>query len=381
MIISGLILSCNSKNADEHSADEEHMHEENVVHLSEKQFEALGIEIGPLGMRNMNSYVETNGRLTLPPQSEATVTAVIGANVSDIKVIEGDKIKKGQVLAYLSHPDILKLQSEYVKKWSDLDYMKEEYQRQKTLYEEKVNSGREYQKVRSEYISLQSEVKSLESTLELLNIAPKDVLDGKMYKQISLRSPIKGYVRTVQVRIGQYVKPEQQLFEIVDNSHIHAHFLVYEKDIHKVKIGQKVRFTVASMPDQEKEAVIFSVGRVFESDPKAVEIHAEIENEEDVLISGTYCRGRIITDDVKTAAMPEEAVIREGNRKYIFKASRLEGEWEFKPVEVITGIASDSWLEIRLMEDLPENTPFAYNSAYYILSEWKKGEEGHGHSH
>ena len=32
-----------------------------------------------------------NGTLEVPPQNEAAITSVIGANVTSIKVIEGDK--------------------------------------------------------------------------------------------------------------------------------------------------------------------------------------------------------------------------------------------------------------------------------------------------
>ena len=49
------------------------------------------------------------GNLEVPPQNEATVTAIVGSNVTLIKVIEGDKVSKGQVLAYLSHPNLIKI--------------------------------------------------------------------------------------------------------------------------------------------------------------------------------------------------------------------------------------------------------------------------------
>ena len=85
---------------EEHGDD----HEEEV-HFSEQQYASLNMKIDSLRYRNINSYVQANGQLEVPPQNEAIVTAVIGSNVKSIKVIEGDKVKKGQVLAYLSHPD------------------------------------------------------------------------------------------------------------------------------------------------------------------------------------------------------------------------------------------------------------------------------------
>lgn len=105
-------------------------HEEEV-HFSEKQFHILDMITDTLPMRNVSSYVDASGRLEVPPQNEATVTAIIGANVSSIEVIEGDKVSKGQVLAYISHPDLINLQTAYINSWSQLQYLELEYQRQK----------------------------------------------------------------------------------------------------------------------------------------------------------------------------------------------------------------------------------------------------------
>ena len=80
-------------------------HVEEVM-LSAQQFEALQMETNTLQDRKMTGFVEANGQLEVPPQNEAMVTSVVGANVVSIEVIEGDEVKKGQILAYLSHPNI-----------------------------------------------------------------------------------------------------------------------------------------------------------------------------------------------------------------------------------------------------------------------------------
>ena len=89
------LLACQNQ-AKEKAISKEQHHEEEILHLSKKQFEALGLKVDGMAQRNLNAFVETNGQLTLPPQSEANVSAVIGANITRIKVIEGDQIKKGQ---------------------------------------------------------------------------------------------------------------------------------------------------------------------------------------------------------------------------------------------------------------------------------------------
>ncbi len=111
----------NSEIKKEHSEGEA----EEVI-LTAKQFDALQMEIDTLQMRNMSGYVKANGQLEVPPQNEATITTVVGANVVSIEVFEGDKVNKGQTVAYLSHPNIIQKQTDYLNAYSNSQFLKKE---------------------------------------------------------------------------------------------------------------------------------------------------------------------------------------------------------------------------------------------------------------
>ena len=72
---------------------EEELSVEGEVHLSELKKNSIGIKVDVIPTRPLSGVVEANGQLEVPPQHEATVTAILGANVTAIKVIEGDKVK------------------------------------------------------------------------------------------------------------------------------------------------------------------------------------------------------------------------------------------------------------------------------------------------
>ncbi|NBG65721.1 efflux RND transporter periplasmic adaptor subunit [Acidiluteibacter ferrifornacis] len=388
----GLIACGSSENQEnnhghDHDGEESHgemaekkNHEEDKgVHFSITQFNALEIKIDTIPQRSVAAYVETNGQLEVPPQNEASVTAIIGANISSIKVIEGDKVEKGQVLAYINHPELIQLQSNYNSNWNELQYLELEFNRQQKLYDEKVGSGKELQRIKSDYQSKKSLVNGLAAQLKLLGISTTSVKNGKIIEQIAVRSPIEGYVRLVEIKTGQYVTPQTELFEIVNLEHIHADFMVFEKDIAKVQEGQKIRFKVESI-EKELNASVYSVGKNFEQNPKAIHIHAEIENKSGLLLPGMYVRGKILTADSMGMALPEAAVIRDNGKDYIFSAKKeSEDEWEFTPIEVIAGLTSDGWTEIKPLEVIPKSTKVAWNNAYYILAEMQKGEAEHSH--
>lgn len=350
------------------------------VMLSASQYDALDMKIDTLTNRVMSGFVEANGHLEVPPQSEATVTPVIGGNVSSIKVIEGDEVKKGEVLAYLSHPDIIKVQTDYINTMNRLEFLEKDFARQQKLYEAGVGSGETFQKAQSQLESSRGELRGMEAQLRQLNINPSNLKNGNIQQQIAILSPIEGAVQKVNIKTGQFVQAQANMFEIINTHHVHADLMVFEKDVAKVEKGQKVYFTIASQPEKEWIASILSVGKNFEQDPKALHVHAEIKDRTKNLVPGMYVRGKIAVDSIKTSAFPEAAIAKKGDKFFVFTAESEGDAWSFKPVEIIPGTSDDNWTEVDFMNDLPEDTKFAYNNAYYLMAEMNKGEGG-GHHH
>jgi len=390
MVLAIFVSACGNKENhnenDGHSHDEEEKtevneehHDEDEVMLSQQQFDALKMKIDTLALRNMSGYVEANGTLEVPPQNEAAITTVVGANVVSIEVIEGDKVNKGQVVAYLSHPNIIKLQTDYLNAYSNSNFLKKNYERQQKLYEAGVGSGANFQKAEAEYEASKAMVNGMQAQLKILNVNTSSVRNGTIAQRIALRSPIEGFVQKVEVKTGQYVEPQTELFDIVNTHHVHADLMVFEKDVYKVQKGQKVNFTVQSIPDTELTAEIYSVSKTFEDNPKAVHVHAEIENKKGNLIPGMYIQGKIQVDNTQTKALPESAIIKEGERYYVFSVEKENDDWSFKPIEVVLGTKDGDWVSVQFTENIESNTKFAYNNAYYLNAEMKKGEAEHAH--
>ncbi|QWG09157.1 efflux RND transporter periplasmic adaptor subunit [Flammeovirga kamogawensis] len=363
----------------EHGEAEEHGEHEEEVHLSMLQYKSMDMEVGKMPTMHIGDYVLTNGTLEVPPQNEAAVTAVIGANVISIKVIEGEKIKKGQVLAYLNHPNLIRLQTDYTSKWNQLKFMEEDYKRQKKLFDENVGSGREYQKSSATYYAMRGDVKGLEAQLKMLRLNLKRIQEGHIYENVPVVSPLSGYIKLVEVKTGQYVDPQKELFEVINLDDIHVDLMVYEKDIAKVEVGQNVYFKTEIKPDVAMRAKIFNIGKSFENDPKAIHLHADIIDQKDELLPGTYVRGKIMVNDKLTLALPEEALVQEGDKMYFFTAEIEGNEWSFKPQEVIVGSKDNGFAQVKLLKEINSDAKVALNNAYYLMAEMKKSEAEHVH--
>jgi len=358
---------------------DDHAHEEEVK-LTQKQIDILYSKIGRVIKQNMSGYIEVNGKLGVPPQNEAVVTSVLGANINSIKAIEGDKVNKGQVLAYISHPTIITMQTDYLQTYNKLTFLEQDFNRQKKLYEANVGSGRDYQLAQSAYSSAKGLAKGLESQLALLGVSAKSVRNGNISQVAPVRSPINGFIEKVEIKSGQYVQPQTPLFEVVNTEHIHADLMVFEKDISKVENGQTVQFTIESIGSKELTAKIYSVGKSFEEGPKALHVHAEIENKDKNLIPGMYVNARILTDDSLEQALPEDAIFQEGEQYFVFTAEKEDdGSWGFAPKEVLVKNTSNGFTAFDFVAPLEKETLVAQSGAYYLMAELKKSEAEHTH--
>jgi len=349
------------------------------VMISQAQYKALDIKKGNLQSRVMSGYVEVNGQLEVPPQSEASVTTVFGANITKILVIEGENVKKRQTLAYITHPDIIEIQSEFLNSYNDMELKEKEFERQEKLYKAGVGSGELYKRSEATLKSAKGRYNGLRSQVEILNLNPSTILNGNIQRNVPLVSPIEGAIQKVNIKTGQFVEAQTNLFEIVNTHHVHVDLRVFEKDVSKVKQGQTVKFTVESLPGTELTAEILSISKTFENDPKALHAHAEIENKPENLIPGMYVRGRILISDKEITALPEDAIVRDNGKYFIFTVEKEGNDWSFKPVEVRTGTQDAGWIQVDLLNPISENAEITYNNAYYLMAEMQKGEGGHSH--
>src|SRR5690625_332867 len=364
---------------------------EGTVSLTSMQRETIGLELGALQSRNLSGTIKVNGELKLPPQYEADISAIVGGNVNNIQVIEGDEVRQGQTLALLEHPNFVQMQVDLQQSSSRLNYLQQEYERRQNLYEEGVGSGRDFQEAQAEYISTKANIEGLKAKLNMLNLDVEKILDGTIYQDIPVIAPIGGFIKSVNIRIGKYVTPGDVLFEVVDISQILADLRVFEKDVSKVEVGQKVYFTVSNAPNREYTATIYAVGKTFEEGPKAIHVQAEIEGGAEGLIPGQYIEGRIAVNNVSSPALPEAAIVGEGEESYIFiktgEASHQEesredandNSWVFKQIQITTGVQDNGWVAVNFFEPLPDSARVAYYGAYKQISVMDKSETGNSH--
>jgi membrane fusion protein, heavy metal efflux system len=366
-----------------HPADEER--NSKSVELTQEQFKSTGIKLGPFEKKNLKSVVRANGYLKLPPQNIASASTFMGGVVKKIHVIEGNYVKQGQTLAALQHPDFIKLQEEYLKTKENLSFLEKEYNRQKALSQENVSSGKVFQQAEANYKSEGSRLNSLQDQIEMLGISIDELNEGRLTSQIPVKAPIEGYISKININTGSFAEPVKQLFEIVDNSHIHVDLMVYEKDWYRVKIGQKVFFEMPNQSNSQVEGIVFAVGKSFDEKTKSLAIHAEITNNKKYgLVPGIYVNALIDIGANTVNALPDEAIVKTGGLEYIFvlRGKHQENNEEvyiFEMNEVKTGTSELGYTEVQVLEPFEAGAQIVTGGAYYLLSKMKSGEGGEEH--
>jgi len=371
------------------------VHSENnlkEVELNEAQFEASEIVLGTFTAKNLSEVINANGYTKLPPQNQADVSVFVSGIVKSIAIIEGQAVKKGQLVATIESPEFTRMQEQYLTSKSNLEFLKLEYERQQILSEEEVSAKKVFQKTKSEYEIEKARFNSLRRQLTTLNINTSATPSST----VPVLAPMSGYITEVNIKIGSNVEAGKSLLNIVDNSQLHVDLLVYEKDLHKVKTGQNVRFVLTNQDNSEIIGKIFSVGKAFENETKSVAVHADISNEKQQLIPGMYVNALIDVGDSKVNALPLEAIVKADGRAFIFvlegihkesaahdhdKAEQKSKAYHFQRIEVKTGTSQLGFVQTTVLQQIAPDAKIVLNGAYYIQSHLAKSEGGGGHAH
>ena len=342
------------------------------ITLTKDKIERSGIVLGKIEKQLLSDDVHARGKVKVLPQNRASVVAFMGGVIKQIKVNAGQMVQKGQLLATYASPELINIQEDYIRAKSGLDYISKNYERQKNLMDKQINSEKEFQNIEAEFISAKGNFSACQAKIELLNLNSEMLDRGEISQKIAILSPINGLVSNVNVNIGKYAEEQEVLFEIINNTKVVLEIMVFEKDIHLVKEGQRVTFSPTTQTSLQFEAKVTALGAMVEPDARVIKVVAEIEKVDKNLVPGLFVSTEIHTSEQYLDALPEEAVIIESELdKYGFYTTDDPNaeETTFHRFDLITGYAEDGYVHVQPKSTLPENARIVLSGIYYIKSE------------
>lgn len=341
----------------------------NKINITKQQFEGEKMAFGSISEQEFNETVKTNGMIDVPPHNKSSVTTFIGGYITKTPLLVGDKVKKGQLLVTLENPEYVEIQQNYLEVSEQLTYLKSEYTRQKTLYDENITSQKNFLKAESTYKSNLAHYNGLRKKLEMMHINPSSVEHGQITSTINLYASIEGYITKVNVSNGTYVSPSDIVMEIVDTDHIHLELSVFEKDILKIKKDQIIRFKIPEASNDTFIAEVHLVGTTIDDKSRRVKVHGHIDNTQTNFIVGMFVEAEILVSNSKSLALPKEAVINSEDSFFVLiLKNETDTEYKFEKIKIDQGRETESFVEVLNSVDLKDKQILT-KGTYMLLSE------------
>ncbi|MFV0247825.1 MAG: efflux RND transporter periplasmic adaptor subunit [Tenacibaculum sp.] len=371
----------NDEHEDDEHEDDEHEDDEheNEIHLTKAQILAADIQTAVLEKKSLRNRIAVTGTIEAPPQNKATLYAPLEAFVHHTELLSGDKVFKGQTVAILQHPNFIKLQYSYLEAVNNRNVAKADYERKKILFEEDIVSKKSFQASQATFKSLQSLVKSYASQLKMVGLLPSQVSEKGIQQYVHIKSPITGYVVQNSLNKGKFLSANSEMMEIIDNKHIHAELKVFGTDVSKIKKGDEFVFKPSGI-NKEYSGYIKLISQKVNDISKTVDMHGHFEDSEGLLNPGMFINAEILLKaNEKMFALPEEAIIENEGKNFIFVAKTAE---EFMPLEITTGISDKGLVEIKSIENNNFNLTAVIKGAHFLKGKMlQMGGEMEGHAH
>jgi cobalt-zinc-cadmium efflux system membrane fusion protein len=365
-----IITSCGDKTIQEKEPAKNNI--DYTVTLTSAQFKNATIQIGKLEKREISTTLTLNGKIDVPPQNMISVSTPFGGFLKSTKLLPGMHVKKGEVIASMEDQQYIQLQQDYLTAKSKLLYTENEYNRQKELNQSKASSDKVYQQTELEFKTQKISVNALSEKLRLINLNPESLTESNLSRSINVYSSIDGFVSKVNVNIGKYVNPSDVLFELINPEDIHLNLKVFEKDLEKLFIGQKLLTFNNNQPDKKYPCSIILIGQDLSAD-RSADVHCHFEDYDKTLFPGMYMNAEVQIKQSNVFAINEDAIVNYEGKDYIFISTGMQ---RYTMIEVKKGSSDNAFTEVNAIDGKDiSNSVVVKKGAYSLLMQLKNKSE------
>lgn len=361
------LLACGNKQNKEEAKTEEPVSDE--VTFTEAQKKNAAVGTGAIEQKQISSVLKLNGKIDVPPQNIVSVSVPLGGYLKGTKLLPGMYVRQGEAIATVEDPQYIQLQQDYLTARARYTFLENEYVRQRDLNKGKAASDKVFQQAEADYQGQKVLINALAQRLKLVGIEPTKLNENNISRSVSIHAPINGFVSKVNVNIGKYVSPTEVLFELINPTDIHLSLRVFEKDLDKLFIGQKLMAYTNNETGKKYNCEIILISRDLSAD-RAAEVHCHFEEYDKKLLPGMYMNAELQVSNNQVWALPESAVVRFENKQYIFIAKGNK----YTMTEVQTGEEEQGYIEIVNGANL-KGQDIVTKNAYNILMALKNKPE------
>jgi len=301
-----------------------------VVTLSPTQRALANIRTVQVALTASTTEVVANGRVTVDERRVAQVTSYTAGRIEQLYVnFTGDSVVRGRVVATIYSPDLYATQQEYLLALANRERMRSAgFAQARTAAGDLVDSTRR--------------------RLQLFGMTAGQIdrlaSGGKPFFTTTIVASVSGIVTKKLVVPQQYVAQGQPLFEVTDLSTVWVEADVYEQDLSKIAIGQRVAVTAAALPGVTLPGTVAFVQPIVTGEGRTTRVRVELANRSLQLKPDMYVSVRLFGGTGRSALMvPPTAVLDRGQQQFVWVEV---SPGSFSPRQVTLGARTPERVEI-----------------------------------
>jgi membrane fusion protein, heavy metal efflux system len=231
----------------------------------------------------VSGTIESFATVTVSPDQIISFYTHTPAMVSDINVMAGQKIKKGDPLYQLESMQLIEMQQQFQSALARQKSAKLEMDRYKSLKEKQSVSDKSYELTEEAFETAKSQANALEIMLQLNGLDVSAIKNGKIQPAVIKRSPANGFVRAINVNRGDFVEGNKAILSIVDATSIYLEINVQASVSGNLKPGAAFEYSRLS-DNNWQPGTVHLVGGAIDANNNTLLLIGKPTNEDDLVI-------------------------------------------------------------------------------------------------
>lgn len=316
--------------------------ENGVIRIPAQFAERIGLRSEASTTREIAPVVHVTGVLEFDEQRIAAVGSRISGRIKEVSVIEGTKVKAGDLLASLDSAELGKAQSDISAIQARANFARMDVSRKEELLKQGITAKRTLELARQELSVAEAELRAATQRVQALGGGGK----GKNLGVTGFVSPIDGDVVKVHVFRGQAVEPSYTAFTIADRSTLWVRLSVFEGDVGNIRVGDTVEIASQVNPENVLTGKVTYISTVLDPVTRSAEVRVVVPNEAGTLRVGQAVMAKIHPSAAtkRGLAVPRAAVVQVDGKTTVFVAV---DETSVVPRPVELGIQGADIVEVK----------------------------------
>jgi membrane fusion protein, copper/silver efflux system len=302
---------------------------EGSVQITPEKQQLIGVEYGTVEYETVKNSVRAVARVTLDETKIAKVHSKLEGWIDQVFVdFTGKQVHQGDPLLTIYSPEALATQQEY------LLAIKAQHLMHDNPVHEMLGST-------------ENLVAAAKKRMDLWDIGEKQIAEitasGVPLKNLTLTSPITGFVMERNVFAKQRIMPETALYTVADLSRVWVVADVFEYEAAGIRLGMPATLTLSYLPGRTFRGKVNYILPQVDAATRTLKVRIEFPNADFALKPEMYGEVEFQTGGGRRLVVPQTAVLNSGDRQVVFVD---RGKGYFEPREVSLGGRSEGRVEI-----------------------------------